>query len=498
MIVKSNIVIKAVAVGLIIVVAVVLLKGAKNNGGAGSSDDYTGMEGLSVIESGPAEKDNGVEQYTLGYKVLKEEYGVDVDSPIETMNTLTTVTKAVREDSQILQEKNKVQTQEISKLLKMKDSISKQVESKFNMQKKRADAQLTEIQRNMTKSEIVLRNLELRLKEFTDGGNKKSRKGGKRTASGYDINTSDLADGLGYDDNGNTIHLDAIVWINPSDATVNPKNSNEITMPDFVKRKKETIKDIAGVDTKKNKEKKDRLIKAYTIATDSTLMGSVSMTALLGRIPRNGQVIDPYPFKIIVGAENLSSNGIKIPGISGITMSGVAKGDWTMSCVSGEIYSMTFTFQDGTITTIPEPGTKATDSLAWFSDRYGIPCVTGKRITNAISYLSQRIALSTAKGYAQSAAGAEITTQQYGNNITSAVTGDVGAYKKQMAIASGIGEATDWFDARQEDSFDTIYVPPGTKVELHVTQELQIDYDPEGRKVNHYANYNPSSNRPLD
>ena len=93
----------------------------------------------------------------------------------------------------------------------------------------------------------------------------------------------------------------------------------------------------------KKQTKEERSVKAYTIPINGTLIGSVSMTAMLGRIPINGQVIDPYPFKVMVGEENLSSNGIHIPGVTGIKMSGIAKGDWTLSCVSGEITSMTFT-----------------------------------------------------------------------------------------------------------------------------------------------------------
>src|SRR3546814_20862391 len=35
----------------------------------------------------------------------------------------------------------------------------------------------------------------------------------------------------------------------------------------------------------------------YTVPTNSTLMGSVAMTALIGRVPIDGTVNDPYPFK---------------------------------------------------------------------------------------------------------------------------------------------------------------------------------------------------------
>ena len=82
------------------------------------------------------------------------------------------------------------------------------------------------------------------------------------------------------------------------------------------------------------------------------------MTALIGRIPVKGRVQDPMPFKVIVGADNLAANGITIPGVAGMVASGVALGDWTLSCATGDITSMSFVFQDGTIRTVSagDPG----------------------------------------------------------------------------------------------------------------------------------------------
>ncbi len=41
------------------------------------------------------------------------------------------------------------------------------------------------------------------------------------------------------------------------------------------------------------------------------------MTALLGRIPINGTVTDPYPFKVLIGKDNLTANGIELPDVEG-------------------------------------------------------------------------------------------------------------------------------------------------------------------------------------
>src|SRR3546814_14304487 len=73
-------------------------------------------------------------------------------------------------------------------------------------------------------------------------------------------------------------------------------------------------------------------------------MGSVAMTALIGRVPIDGTVNDPYPFKILVGPDNLTANGIDIPDVAGAVFSGTASGDWTLSCVRGQVRSITFVF----------------------------------------------------------------------------------------------------------------------------------------------------------
>src|SRR3546814_6627359 len=110
-----------------------------------------------------------------------------------------------------------------------------------------------------------------------------------------------------------------------------------------------------------------------------------------------------YPFKILVGPDNLTANGINIPDVAGAVFSGAASGDWTLSCVRGQVRSITFVFHDGTIRTIPEDSERNNqrnnqeDGLGWISDPYGIPCVSGDRRSNAQQYLSTQ-ALITAAG----------------------------------------------------------------------------------------------------
>ena len=79
----------------------------------------------------------------------------------------------------------------------------------------------------------------------------------------------------------------------------------------------------------------------FTIAANSTLTNSVAMTALVGRVPIDNKVTEPYPFKLLIGRDNLIANGIELPDIEGAIVSGTASGDWTLSCVRGDVKSLT-------------------------------------------------------------------------------------------------------------------------------------------------------------
>lgn len=57
---------------------------------------------------------------------------------------------------------------------------------------------------------------------------------------------------------------------------------------------------------------------------------------------------------MLIGPDNLTANGIDLPEVAGAVVSGTASGDWTLSCVRGQIRSVTFVFRDGTIRTVPD------------------------------------------------------------------------------------------------------------------------------------------------
>lgn len=235
---------------------------------------------------------------------------------------------------------------------------------------------------------------------------------------------------------------------------------------------------------------------AFTIAKNSTLVGATAMTALIGRVPIGTDVTDPYSFKVIVGHDNLIANGKEVPELAYAIMSGTAIGDWTLGCVAGDIFSITFVFEDGRIRTVPEPPdiTKGSAQvrnvkIGELSDAFGNPCVVGRKITNAPKYLAGRVGAIAAGAAAQAAAAAETT--QTANTIggigggTTVVDGDEARFVLGNTLAGAAQETANWIAERQSLSFDAIYREPGAEVAIHITEEIRIDYDELGRMTHH-------------
>jgi integrating conjugative element protein (TIGR03752 family) len=293
-----------------------------------------------------------------------------------------------------------------------------------------------------------------------------------------------------------------IHWIEPDDAKPSEDGSTsdgEFNFPSDFGRARDTLDSAADtLGRATDGVVGTSPVKAvYTVPSNSTLIGSVAMTALIGRVPIDGAVNDPYPFKVVIGPDNLTANGIDLPDLAGAVVSGTASGDWTLSCVRGQIRSITFVFQDGTIRTLPEDtgragasaarnGTSLQGGLGWISDPYGIPCVTGQRQSNARQYLSTQALITAAGAGAASAIDSDTGRVSYiGSDGSLGTVGITGDEAMGRILAGGVQEMSQWVNDLYGQAFAAIYVEPGAEVAVHIEEPLTIDYDAEGRRVDH-------------
>ena len=222
----------------------------------------------------------------------------------------------------------------------------------------------------------------------------------------------------------------------------------------------------------------------YTLHRGSVLSNATALTALMGRIPVNGQVTSPYPFSMVIGAKNLLANGFTLPEVQGAIVTGTVTGDWALSCVRGVVESIDFIRTDGTILSYPEEqgaissdfdgGSVQTQDLGYLADPNGNPCLSGIRISNAPQYLTTKGLLDAASAAAKAAATAQQTISVDGSTSTSALTGNAMKNAAGESAAALTGSISEFIQARMGSSFDIIYVEPNVKAAIHLRQPITL------------------------
>lgn len=433
--------------------------------------------------------------------------GVEGDTPEDTLRTLVGTLNKVRADQKALSDDNATLRKQNEQLSKRSGDVSGQVGTAVEGVRQQYDQQLRELKEEQQRLQGKLETL----------SEPKGDEPGSKSAAGIGNSNSDIPLGLGLDGLGGSTGgiavagSDGLLWVTPTDQQAPQPGQPAGKTPGFptsfldnnpITRQKAELEMVTkGHTTETGANGQSAEAPVYTLPENSTLVGSRAMTALLGRIPVNGTVTDPYPFKVMIGKDNLAANGIELPEVEGAIVSGSASGDWTLSCVRGQVNSITFVFADGTVRTLPPPqmlttgnagnsgthgkdDTGTTGGIGWLSDENGIPCISGERKSNASTYLPTIFALSAAAAAGDAFAQGEQTTQTNGyGGVTSSLTGDAGKAALGKALSGGMKETTDWVKQRYGQTFDAIYVPPGAHLAVHITRQLNIDYEDQGRKV---------------
>ncbi len=411
----------------------------------------------------------------------------DADTPADTIRTLTAEVAALKSETEKLRAENERLTQIRDQVAsRVSREVTRDLERRQKLEASERDAQMAALKQRL--EALSQQVLEANAKQFG---------GGQEVPAGFGLE-------------GGTVRTTQLTWIDPLD--IPPEALEKGPLSQAAGKVKGLLGGGAHAARERIEAAAESLDTAvtgqvaepvYTVPRNATLIGSVAMTALIGRVPHKGQVEDPFPFKVLVGAENLAANGLEIPHVAGMVFSGKAVGDWTLSCVRGVVHSVTYLFDDGTIRTLSSDDGSLQQTggnqrnrrrsqnnrpLGWISDAYGVPCITGKRISNAASYLAGRV---TAKGVeaAAKALSQSRTTQQI-SPLTGVVTTTVDPNKAlQMAgyetLAGGAGEVAKWLQERAADLYDAVFVPSGHEVAVHVDVELPIDFEPEGRRLDH-------------
>ena len=436
-----------------------------------------------------------------------KQLGIEGDTPHDTVATLVAQTKAMRNELKSLLSDNKSQQEENARLRQRDSEIDQRIQQALNIELDKTQSK--EPRRlNELETQSLLDDLKQRLStEFLPNRN------------------ADLPIGLGLQP-GDGEHFSKsegdLIWIDPQDATAvdaqgeplatgSKKPATGFNFPeafnDEINRGQRELKARTGAIGQNitTTDSKDTATPVYTLPENSTLSGSIAMTALIGRVPVDGVVNDPYPFKVLIGPDNLTANGIDLPDVAGAVISGTAAGDWTLSCVRGQISSMTFVFNDGRIRTVPTPQKltnrqstgqgssaqldKIQGGIGWLSDPYGIPCISGERRSNAEQYLGTKTLITAAgAGVAKLLdAGQQNSSTLFSANGTPVGAGAAGTDAVNTILSGGVKDIGGWVNKLYGQAFAAIYVQPGAQVAVHLDRQLEIDYETLGRKVRHVS-----------
>lgn len=193
--------------------------------------------------------------------------GIEGDTPADTVATLVGQMKLWRKELETVKASNAALVQENQRLHEREQNTDSRINDAINRQQTNASEQQNEL----------LSSLQTQIQQLK----------GNRT-------TDDSLAGLGIDE-PEVASGEPLRWITPADALPTDKNGRPLqpalafpstmqnTAPQPETPPPATVKPV------------------YTLPQNSTLIGSVAMTALLGRIPLNGSVTDPYPFKVLIG-----------------------------------------------------------------------------------------------------------------------------------------------------------------------------------------------------
>ncbi len=424
---------------------------------------------LYILLSGKKEKYTPVDSLPT---ILEENKTQDGDTQADTIRALQAYAKEAVEKAQTLNEKTREQS---TLVLENKNNVSR-LESEN--QRNKAALEKTTAYANQLESELSTLNKKI-----------------DQLLEDQQQTQANIPVGFGFDELSSPSRKNTGSWYNPIDYIEPDDQSSQqtgfsglLSRPNQVKAQSQSTS-----NTKPKEPEKEKVIPFFTIPKDAILYDSTAFTALIGRIPVDGITPDPYPVKIFIGRENLLANGYDIPEVEGMVFSGLGVGDWNLSCVRARLYSATYIFYDGTIVNQTE-----SEPLAEISDRTGIPCVSGRFVSNAREFITQQVALAGLGTAGAAYANAQLETTKNNNGDTStSLIGDIKKLVLGDVVKASTDEVIDWLVARQKQSFDAVVVDPGQAVSIHINKPIMIDHREYNRRVR-YATKSEHYDNTLD
>ncbi len=230
-----------------------------------------------------------------------------------------------------------------------------------------------------------------------------------------------------------------------------------------------------------------KLIEYATIDKDAILYNAMVLNDLIGVVATGDTVQNPFQFKLELSSENLATSGVYLPDVAMMRMSGIVRGEWVTGCVEAKITGATFVFNDGTISqlSIGDVGKDVGGGgsyLGYLTTIHGSPCIKGKKYSNLAEFASITGGLGALAAAGDAVASAQYSVTKDATNVLQAFDGKLASNAAGQGLAEGANSVNQVIAARYANVRDLVVAPSGQYVVM-LSKQLNIDYDPKGRKL---------------
>jgi integrating conjugative element protein (TIGR03752 family) len=273
-----------------------------------------------------------------------------------------------------------------------------------------------------------------------------------------------------------------VEWLFPQDT---PADDGKTVFDGFFDKASEQL-DFSSDATAEGRNKKESLIQYATIDKDAILYKATVLNDLIGVVASGDTVQAPFKFKLELSQENLATSGLYMPHIAMMRLSGYSRGEWATGCVEGIITGATFVFEDGTISEISTGGSGDSkgsgNQIGYLSDLHGSPCIKGKKYSDLMEYAGISGGLSALAAAGDALASAQYSVQKNADNVMQTFDGSLLSNAVGQGSSQGINTINQVIATRYANVRDLVVAPAGQYVVM-MSQQINIDYDPAGRKL---------------
>jgi integrating conjugative element protein (TIGR03752 family) len=276
---------------------------------------------------------------------------------------------------------------------------------------------------------------------------------------------------------------ETVEWLLPQDA---PVEGGKTVFDGFFDKASEQLDFASDGTLNGGGNKKKTSIQYATIDKDAILYKAMVLNDLIGVVASGDTVQAPFKFKLEVSQENLATSGLYMPHVAMMRLSGYSRGEWATGCVEGIVTGATFVFEDGTISEIStgEDGKEGGNGnqIGYLSDIHGSPCIKGKKYSDLMEYAGVSGGLTALAAAGDALASAQYSVQKSPDNVMQTFDGSLLSNAVGQGASQGINSINQVIATRYANVRDLVVAPAGQYVVM-LSQQINIDYNPEGRKI---------------